>query len=251
MRNATDDIRATHFFNRIDLVKQAETTKALEALKNDLQSQGGLDYLFVTAGKTPNGKLHITDEGLDAHFALQCLGRFRCAFELAPLMNDGGGVTIVCAPSQGGSALPTDDIEYLQPENRRKYWLLSAAQRDSLFLDSVLYELGERFDKFAIHHLFPGIVNTNLAANAGFPFPIPQLAGLVLPYIATSAEDYASFVVWNGLCSPEAVKGQGYYAKNERGALLDLRPWSKEFSNRQACIDYAQERIAQAQETRV
>ena len=240
MRDAATQVEGKYDFERVDLVQQKDTSELIERLHKG----PAIDHLFVTAGKTPNGKHTMTEEGLEAHFALQCLGRFRTTWELAPVISRGGTVTVVCAPGQGSTA-PLDDYEFLSEGNRKKYGMLAAASRDSVFLDSVLWQLSKKYPSLVVQHLFPGVVSTNLAKNAGFPTPIPQLAGLFMPYVATAAADYANIPVYEALCSEQA-KSPGYYPKNQYGTIIKLKPWAQDESHRQNCVDYAQRRVREA-----
>lgn len=240
MRSAAVQVDGRYNFECVDLVKQASTSDLIARLHKGRD----IDHLFVTAGKTPNGKHDITDEGLEAHFALQCLGRYRSTWELADKLSARGTVTVVCAPGQGSTA-PLDDYEFLLPENRKKHGLLAAASRDSLFLDSVLWQLSKHNPQLVVHHLFPGGVATNIVANAGFPFPLPQLASVFMPYVATSAVEYANIPVYEALCSAEATE-PGYYPKNQYGKVIQVKPWAQDETNRQNCVDYAQRRIREA-----
>ena len=238
MRDAATQVEAKYNFERVDLVRQKDTSELIERLHKG----PGIDHLFVTAGKTPNGKHSMTDEGLEAHFALQCLGRFRTTWELAPAMSSAGTITVVCAPGQGSTA-PIDDYEFLLPDNRKRYGLLAAASRDSLFLDSVLMELARKHTNLVVQHLFPGGVSTDIVRNAGFPTPLPQLASIFMPYIATAPAEYANIPVYEALCSNATP---GFHAKNQYGQVIEVKPWARDENHRRNCVEYAQRRVREA-----
>ncbi|CCG80980.1 Putative uncharacterized protein [Taphrina deformans PYCC 5710] len=235
-----------HSFERVDLTSQKDTKRFLESTSKKLSDHGGLDYLFLTAGKPPNGKQTLTPDGIEAHFALQCLGRYSAAYNFAKVMNPNGCITAVCAPGQGSTA-PIDDLEYLRPENKKKYWMLTAGGRDSLFVDSVLMNLAQQYasTKLNVLHLFPGFVATNSAQTAGFPFPVPLLARTFAPYISTNADEYATTPVFEAVQSSEKGTG-GFRALNQYGSEVKIKDWVKDSSNRDACVQYSNRRIEEA-----
>lgn len=246
LRNSGTQESQKHSFERVDLTSQLDTRRFLDSTSEKLKQHGGLDFLFLTAGKPPNGKQTLTEDGIDAHFALQCLGRYSAAYGLAKIMNAGGCVAAVCAPGQGKSA-PKDDLEYLQTENKGKYGMFAAAGRDSLYVDAVLMELAKKYEaqNLKVLHLFPGGVSTNAAQTAGFPFPIPLLAKTFGPYVLTPAKDYAVTPVYEALQSLASTNGT-YIALNQYGSAINMKPWVLDQANREACVTYSERRIAEA-----
>lgn len=246
LRNKGINEDQKHSFERVDLTSQSDTRRFLNSTSSKMKKHGGLDFLFLTAGKPPNGKQSLTADGIESHFALQCLGRYSAAYKFAEIMNPNGCITAVCAPGQG-SSLPVDDLEYLKPENKSKYGILAAASRDSMFVDAVLMQLAQKYESrhLKVLHLFPGGVSTNAAQTAGFPFPIPFLAGVFGPYVLTSAKEYAVSPVFEALTAAESTGGL-YHAKNQYGSDVAMKAWVLDQDNRQRCISYSEERIASA-----
>lgn len=245
MRNKAIIDQQKHSFERVDLTSQSDTKRFLESTSSKLASSGGLDYLFLTAGKPPIGKQSLTNDGIEAHFALQCLGRYSAAAKFSTIMNKGGAIAAICAPG-GGSSAPLDDLEYLKAENKLKYGLIAAAGRDSLVVDSVLMELARKHKSSDIKfiHLFPGAVNTNASQTAGFPFPIPLLARTFGPYVLTSPDDYAATPIFEALTAIDSPYGN-YYTRNQYGNHVKLPEWVLKDGNRVAVVDYVEKRIAE------
>lgn len=246
LRNTGISEAQKHSFERVDLTSQKDTLRFIESTSQKMTKHGGLDFLFLTAGKPPNGKQSLTADGIDAHFALQCLGRYSAAYGFAQVMNSGACITAVCAPGQG-SSIPKDDLEYLSSENQPKYGMFAAASRDSMYVDAVLMELAKKHEneKLKVLHLFPGGVSTNAAQTAGFPFPIPQLARTFGPYVLTPAKDYAVSPVYEAVVAAEMSNGI-YIARNQYGTDIAMKPWVEDGDNRKACIIYSQRRVAEA-----
>lgn len=90
------------------------------------------------------------------------------------------------------TALDVDDLDLSKAREAGKLWaplgLLKTGQRDSSILDAVTQRWAEEHPNMVFSHLFPGIVATDGAKNAGFPWPIPQLFSVVqkLPLITSS-----------------------------------------------------------------
>lgn len=245
MRNKGTMENQMHSFERVDLTSQNDSRRFYESTASKLSKSGGLDHLFLTAGKPPNGKQSLTEEGIEAHFALQCLGRYSAALHFGKIMNSGGSITAVCAPGSG-SSMPLDDMEYLKPENKSKYGLIMAASRDSLFVDSVLMQIASslRSNDIKVNHLFPGGVSTNASQTADLPFPIPLLGKIFGPYVLTSAIDYAVTPIYEAL-SPSSSSHGNYHARNQYGTEIKMKPWVLDTKNREAVMDYAAKRVAE------
>lgn len=224
-----------HSFERVDFTSQKDTKRFIESTSRKLKDSGGLDYLFTSAGKPPLLAQALTEDGIEAHFALQCLGRYSTTFGFAKIMNPDGCISVICAPGGSGS-IPRDDCEYLKPENKSSYGILKAANRDSLFMDAILMELSK---KVAVVHHFPGLVNTDNAERIGLPWPVTTFARMFAPYVMTDPDSYAVTPV-------SAVQTSGFHRQNQYGSEVKLAPWTQDADNRRMCIDYAERRIAEA-----
>lgn len=246
MRNRGSSEEQKHSFERVDLTSQSDMKRFIESTTSKLEKSGGLDYLFLTAGKPPIAKPSITKDGIEAHFALQCLGRYSAATKFASIMNEGGAIVAICAPG-GGSSAPLDDLQYVKPENKSKYGLIAAAGRDSLYVDSVLFDLAakSKTSNLKVLHLFPGAVHTTASQTAGFPFPIPLLARTFGPYLLTSADDYAFTPVYEALSVTESSYGN-YYTRNQYGSEVKMNDWVLNANNRAAVVEYSEKCIREA-----
>lgn len=246
MRNRGIDEAQMHSFERVDLTSQSDTKRFLESTSGKIEKVGGLDYLFLTAGKPPIAKPYLTSDGIEAHFALQCLGRHSATAKFSTIMRKGGAITAICSPG-GGSSVPLDDLEYLKPANKAQYGIIKAGGRDSLFVDSVMLQLAQEYQasEFKFLHLFPGAIHTNAAQTAGFPFPIPLLARTFGPYLLTSPDDYAATPIYEALTAADSAYGN-YYTRNQYGNSVKLSEWVLDTENRKAVIAYSERRIKEA-----
>lgn len=100
---------------------------------------------------------------------------------------------MIAAPGMGAKTpLDVDDLDLSKAREAGKLWLplglLRMGQRDSSLLDAVSQKWAEENPNMVFSHLFPGMVATDAAKNAGFPFPLPQIFKIVqkLPYITSS-----------------------------------------------------------------
>lgn len=245
MRNKGTMEDQMHSFERVDLTSQSDSRRFLESTTSKLAKSGGLDHLFLTAGKPPNGKQSLTADGIEAHFALQCLGRYSTALHFGKVINTGGSITAVCAPG-GGSSMPLDDMEYLKPENKTKYGFIAAGGRDSLFVDSVLMQIALmlRSNNITVNHLFPGGVSTNASQTADLPFPVPLLGKIFGPYVLTSPTDYAVTPIYEAL-HPSGSSYGNFHPKNQYGSEVNMKSWVLDVKNREAVMDYAAKRVAE------
>lgn len=285
----------------------ASATTSAAASRTEVGWSTGLDYLIITAGKTPTGSWSLNKDGIESHFAIQCLGRFNAVRALSPLLvpspspsfqtRDGqstgqqglgngsgngkekgksrGKILVVCAPGQGKSLDPTDPT-CSTPALRRKYNLLTAGRRDSLFLDAILLEATIRYPGLEIKHLFPGLIATKAARNAGFPWPIPTLAEIVTPWIFTGADKYAEIPFYEltrdlmtdsahnitetetgagagaaaaigtgtGTAGQGSVSRGGYAGLDQWGRKVQVPAWAQNPENRRLLWTWSEDRIA-------
>lgn len=103
-----------------------------------------------------------------------------------------------------GGPINTKDMEL-----ESGFSFLSAASQHASMNDVLTLEWSKRVDssRAKFYHFFPGIVNTNSAANQGFPWLISKAASIALPWIGKSPKDVAQVLL-------------NIPSKNESGSLI-------------------------------
>lgn len=221
-----------HEFRRVDLSLMKDIHRFTEDIKQEFPKVDDL-LLIQTAGGPPTGKIIDTAEGLERHFAVQCLGRFIVAHQLAPLLRK-GSVVWVAAPAGDYRGLDLDDLEV----RKVPWWYRLPVQgmRDSAFLDAMAIELAARHG-LRVGHLFPGYIDTRAVSNQGFPSLVVGLQRIVAPLLATQAIDYADIPIF-------AATSQGFTQPSPRlsnpsGATLQPNAWASDKHNRDRLWDRA------------
>ncbi|ORY87917.1 hypothetical protein BCR37DRAFT_375876 [Protomyces lactucae-debilis] len=228
----TDIPTRHHAFERVDLLSQRDVKRFVSSIKE----KHAVDHVFLTAGKPPNGQWSSTEDGVETHFALQCLGRYSVAWGLRDTVTQ--GITTVCAPG-GGSSCPAEDPEYRN--HRSEYGFFKQAGRDSLYVDAMLLALSKQAPKLRIMHLFPGAIATTAAETAGFPWIITLLARIFSPYVMTDAAEYAHVPVAEAFGGPA-----GFYGRDQYGRDVSPKPWAQDATNQEKVVVFSEERIKEA-----
>ncbi|BFZ59216.1 hypothetical protein YB2330_000221 [Saitoella coloradoensis] len=222
-----------------DISSMVSIRKLADSMKGKYKDTG-IDYLVQTAGGPPTGKIIEGPEGMEKAFALQCMGRFYTAFSLIPVMNTRSGparIVWVAAPGQGYMSLDFDDIE--QRKSSLIPRTLRQGLRDSAFLDSMAIELTNRNkDKVIVHHVFPGLVNTNAMVNQGFPNWMVKSANLGKSFVTRPPEDMGEVGVY--VCTAHDFGKTGEPLRLDSwGGRLKETGWVSDPRNREKLWDWA------------
>lgn len=91
-----------------------------------------------------------------------------------------------------GGPINTKDMEL-----ESGFSFIAAAKQYGSMNDVLTLEWSKRVDssKGKFYHFFPGVVNTNSAANQGFPWLISTAASIVLPLIGKSPKNVAQVLL--------------------------------------------------------
>eukprot|EP00842_Homolaphlyctis_polyrhiza_P006802 jgi/Hompol1/7122/HPOL_002985-RA len=152
-----------------------------------LQTTPALNGLVLCAGGLNYGPRRETAEGIEMTLAMNYLSRFVFVKELLPLLSGGGRVVNCLGAGNGGPA----DLQDLQLKSNFSF--IRASSQHATLTDVITSEFARRHNQQGItfYHMFPGIVNTNSAANQGFPWFIAAAGKLALPLIGSSPESVA------------------------------------------------------------
>jgi len=220
-------------FRKVDLSLLAEVKKFTDEFKKDYSHVKDL-ILVNTAGGLANGTMEATSEGIQKAFAVQCLGRYFTARELAPLIGTQGSVVWVGSP--GGGQLDLDDLQCLQPPKSRLLpKFIQQIQRDGAFFDAATYLLTDD-QHLKVSHIFPGIVATDVIKNSNQPWVLQKFFQYAGPWLGYSVAQYAevpAFTGWNLEWFPEGEETWPRFA-NDKGKPLAPSAFAKEASNRSA-----------------
>jgi hypothetical protein len=106
------------------------------------------------------------------------------------------------APGGNTKSFDPTDCSLAKAKEAGKYGIMKSAERDGLVVDAFTQVFQERNPSVKFYHLYPGIVSTNGAKNAGFPVPIQWAFKLAAPLIANTPEAYAEIPVMIATSQP-------------------------------------------------
>ncbi|KAK0550637.1 hypothetical protein OC845_002592 [Tilletia horrida] len=205
---STGSSSAQHEFFKADLSDPKEMDRVTAEI-NKRAGKAGVDYLVECQGGPPTGTFKPIGHSEFA-FSVQCLSRFRIAERLLQAGTIKQGVLIVAVPGMGGKSLDVDDVDFRKKYDAGRWWggpigMARMGLRDSAVLDCVAQSFAKKYPSQSFIHVAPGAVATEAPANVGFPWPIPTLARIFMPYIARRPSDFAEMPFYL-LANPEGKK---------------------------------------------
>mmetsp|Transcript_55630 Transcript_55630/g.92407 ORF Transcript_55630/g.92407 Transcript_55630/m.92407 type:complete len:299 (-) Transcript_55630:104-1000(-) len=175
-----------------------------------------LHVLILSAGGIGGGPRKETKEGLEKNFAINCSGRFLLINLLLPSLQAGGGRVLDILAAGKGAPIDVDDLEL-----KRDYSTSKSMARNALFNDVLVKELAVRYPDVAFHHLFPGLVKTDVLTNSNLPSCVFCALGAIYAIGGTSPEKYAEAVVY---ASWDSKFGTEHSGRLVGPKLQDVKP---------------------------
>jgi len=104
-------------------------------------------------------------------------------YKLIPVLKE--SCVYICNPRTSGE-LDFDDMEV-----KKHRTMFSPGQRDGVYIDALVMEFQKQHPEVRFYHLFPGIVETNIAQNSGVGAIISGAFKLISPLFSRSPLIYA------------------------------------------------------------
>ena len=158
-----------------------------------------LDYLVLNAGVIHGGR-RLTSEGIESHFALGYLGRFRMAMRLLPLLEAAGRPRAAACILQIGGAANGGTIRFEDVNLTASFGLVRVIRQLAQAQDTFTVELARRLDernpvpRVTAACLKIGVVRTNIRRT--FPRWMKVLVPLLMdPFLALAPAQAAAAAV--------------------------------------------------------
>jgi NAD(P)-dependent dehydrogenase (short-subunit alcohol dehydrogenase family) len=155
----------------------------------------GLDGILMCAGGLNYGPRRTTATGLEMTFAQNYFSRFLILYRLSDCLGIRRGRAIHCLGAGNGGPVDTKDWQLEKVGFTWKPFFLSCAEQYASMGDLMVDQFNKRFQNVRFFHVFPGVVDTNSAANQNFPKLITMFSSLFLPWIAKTPESAANVMV--------------------------------------------------------
>eukprot|EP01114_Cavostelium_apophysatum_P004749 TRINITY_DN15100_c0_g1_i1.p1 TRINITY_DN15100_c0_g1~~TRINITY_DN15100_c0_g1_i1.p1 ORF type:complete len:302 (-),score=64.87 TRINITY_DN15100_c0_g1_i1:169-1074(-) len=234
-KNRIGDQSEFKFF-RVDASSIQDMDRFTKEVKNYFESRGGLHYLVQTQGilNSPFHSRTTTNEGHDLHFMTNAYSKWFLTDRLLPLLKN--SCIYVFAPSKSGQ-LNFEDLELLKGSK-----VGGPTTRDLTFTDAITLEFQKRYPEKRFYHLFPGVVNTDLAKNSGFSSFLNGMAKGLANLVGRSPVQFADFPVYVAL-NPSEMKASRY---TEKAKVVPDYDWIKSDDHRGRLFEWCRQ-AAEAQ----